>query len=372
MTLHVSSKGIVIGQLELPAPPDEAAEKLRAIQARTHPEDVLSIFNAECVIPGIGWLLQHTALEGNLEKLNRLAETIDGMNEAGHYQLCKALTTNSRQGLDGILQTAAHIGRSSMDRYEVIPGVKDHRELGRWLVEHDHLAAEVPGFLRPHLDYRSIGISYCNAHEGEFLANGYTGMRTGILEQAVEEPGVLRLTLTAARGGYNLSLPASDEDLEQVQRALGLDGFAQAGITEVNCSIPGLSSLLPLDTICVEDANTLAFCLQEMEQEDGGMMKFCAALEAEQPDTFTEALNIAMDRDDYELVPEDMDEYGRQVLRRTGADDEIIDTIDGYMDFARLGADSMAEDGVRRTGFGLVRRLSEPFPMQQETGLQMM
>lgn len=78
-----------------------------------------------------------------------------------------------------------------------------------------------------------------------------------------------------------------------------------------------------------------------------------------------------MDRDDYELVPEDMDEYGKQVLRRTGADDEIIDTIDGYMDFARLGADSMEEDGVRRTEFGLVRRLSEPFPVQQEQGMQM-
>ena len=35
-----------------------------------------------------------------------------------------------------------------------------------------------------------------------------------------------------------------------------------------------------------------------------------------------------MDRDDYELVPENAEEYGKQVLRRIGADDEIIDTID--------------------------------------------
>lgn len=95
------------------------------------------------------------------------------------------------------------------------------------------------------------------------------------------------------------------------------------------------------------------------------MTKFCAVLEVEQPDTFAEALNIAIDRDDYELVPEDMDEYGKQVLRRIGADDEIIDTIDGYMDFAQLGTDSLAEDGVRQTGFGLVRRLSTPFPPQE-------
>ena len=79
-----------------------------------------------------------------------------------------------------------------------------------------------------------------------------------------------------------------------------------------------------------------------------------------------------MDRNDYEQIPEDMDEYGKQVLRRAGADDEIIDTIDGYMNFARLGEDSMEEDGVRRTEFGLVRRLSEPFPPQREMGPQMM
>ena len=56
------------------------------------------------------------------------------------------------------------------------------------------------------------------------------------------------------------------------------------------------------------------------------------------------------------------------MLRRAGADDEIIDTIDGYMNFAQLGADSLEEDGVRRTEFGLVRRLSTPLPPEQEIG----
>lgn len=130
-----------------------------------------------------------------------------------------------------------------------------------------------------------------------------------------------------------------------------MEDFSQAGITAVKFSSPHLAGLLPLDAAAVEDVNTFALCLREMEQEDGELRKFCAVLEAEQPETFTKALNIAMDRDDYEQIPEDMDEYGKQVLRRAGADDEIIDTIDGYMDFARLGEDSMEEDGVRRTEF---------------------
>jgi len=49
----------------------------------------------------------------------------------------------------------------------------------------------------------------------------------------------------------------------------------------------------------------------------------------------------------------------------------MIHTVDGYMDFALLGEHAMQEDGTRRTEFGLVRRLSEPFP-EPEQGQQMM
>lgn len=181
----------------------------------------------------------------------------------------------------------------------------------------------------------------------------------------MEEQSVLHLTLATSERWYYLTLPASEEALERAKQDLDVEDFAQAGISVVKFSAPQLDSMIPLDTICVEDANELALCLKEMEQENGALTKFCAALEVEQPGTFAESLNIAMDRDDYELVPEDMDEYGRQVLRRAGADDEVIDTIDGYMDFAQLGTDSLEEDGVRRTEYGLIRRLSAPFPLQE-------
>ena len=54
------------------------------------------------------------------------------------------------------------------------------------------------------------------------------------------------------------------------------------------------------------------------------------------------------------------------VLRRIGADDELLETIDGYTDFEQLGRAMMEEDGVRRTEFGLVRRPSEPFPAEKQ------
>lgn len=200
--------------------------------------------------------------------------------------------------------------------------------------------------------------------------NGPAGLQPQYAEQTQDCQNVICLTLASSQGEYRLGLPAADEELERAKQALGIEEFVQAGITAVGFSAQQLAPLLPLDAVAVEDANTLAECLQEME--GGELKKYYAALDVEHPDTFSEAVNIAMDIDDYEMVPEDMDEYGRQVLRRIGADDEIIDTIDGFMDFAGLGEMSMEEDGVRRTEFGLVRRLSNPFPEQPEMSQQML
>ena len=95
-----------------------------------------------------------------------------------------------------------------------------------------------------------------------------------------------------------------------------------------------------------------------------------AVLSVMQPETLTDALRLALDLDDFEKVTNDAHEYGKAALRRIGADDEIIDTIDGYMDFQRLGEDSMVKDGVRQTEFGLIRRNSRPFP-EETQGQQM-
>ena len=191
-----------------------------------------------------------------------------------------------------------------------------------------------------------------------------------MMEQA---SGTISLTLVTRTGRCPLALPASDERLDEVRSFLGVEDFAEAVIGDIHFSLPHLADIIPLDTITVEDANALALCLQEMEQEE--LLTFCAALEAEQPEVFSKALAIAMDIDDYEIVPEDAEEYGRQVLRRIGADDEISDTIDGFMDFAGLGEVFMEEDCLWQTSFGPVRRLSRPFPQQEmgeESGMQML
>lgn len=373
LRLHISNGISREGHLELPAPLDDLKRQMETLRPPAS-DHALHVTSVDSPIPSLSWHLQHVRLDSDptLQQLNRLAEVIDNLNAAGLYHLSKSLNPEFQQSLDDVLRIASHIKPCSTNCYEVIPGVTTEQDLGKWLVEHNRLEEKVPETLRSYLDYSSIGIDYRSAHEGVFLAGGYTGIRAGAMEQVQEEQSVLQLTLATADRWYYLRLPASEEEMTQAKRDLDVEDFSQAGITAAKFSAPQLNSLIPLDAVSVEDANALALCLKEMEQEDGEEMKFCAVLEVEQPDTFAEALNIAMDRDDYELVPENAEEYGKQVLRRIGADDEIIDTIDGYMDFAQLGTDSLAEDGVRRTEFGLVRRLSNPFPPEPEIGQAML
>lgn len=304
LMLNVSSGGR-LEQLELPVPLDELKRRVVEIRAAGLPNAVPSICNAASPVPALNWHLQDIWLDNDstLQKLNLLAETVDGMNAAECYHLFKSLNTAFKQNLDDILRTATHTKTSRLDCYEVIPGVTSHQGLGKWLVAHEYLEDKVPETLRPYLDYRSIGIDYCNQHEGEFLADGYTGIRSGAMEQVMEEQGILHLTLATADRWYYLTLPASREEMTQAKQDLDVEDFSKAGITAVKFSAAHLNELLPLDTVTVEDANTLALCLQEMEQEDGELLKFCAVLEVEQPDTFTEAVSIAMDRDDVRFVP---------------------------------------------------------------------
>lgn len=271
--------------------------------------------------------------EAGIQKLNQLAEVIDHMDGERLEFLSGVLELERARKLDDVLHII-----DSLDQYEIFPKIKTDEDFGHFLVDTSLMTGKFsfPEETRPYLDYARIGAEQRNVLGGMHTSNGLIKRREEAPVQA-EAPGTIVLTLTALEQSDTLVLPASEAQLERVKRALEIENFAQADIAAVRCSSPHLAGLLPLDTASVEDANTVALYLQEMEQEDGGMMKFCAVLEVEQPDTFTEAVSIAMDRNDYEQVPENMDEYGKQVLRRVGADDEVIDTIDGYMDFARLG-----------------------------------
>lgn len=305
--------------------------------------------------------------EAGIQNLNRLAEVIDCMGSERLNLLSGALALEQAKDLNDVLHI---IG--SLDQYEIFPKIETDEDLGHFLVDTAPITGKFffPEETKPYLDYAKIGAEQRDVLKGIYTSDGFIKRREEAPAQA-ETPRTMLLTLTASGQSYPLVLPAAERQLEHAKSTLGIDDFSQAVIANVEYVVPYLNRLIPTDGIHIEDANEMALCLKRIK-EDREMMRYCAALEVEEPSTFTEALDMAIDLDDYELISDSEREYGRESLRRLGADGELLDTIDGYTDFDQLGRAMMEEDGVRQTGYGLVRRLSKPFPPEPEIGQAMM
>lgn len=363
-----ANEGVI---LDLPATPAEVSEAFSWFEWIGVEPSAVRIAGVNSPVPTLGQYILRADIHdpAEMKKLNELAEAIEQMDDREWDIFAGALDAESINGLDDVLKISKRLGD-----YIILPNVKTDTELGRILVDTGY--KNFPENVQPYLDYRAIGAEYYAENGGAYGPGGYV-RRKSSLEQAPEQRDALitlylltpRVTATIANP-YRLALPATDEELEQAKEQIDVEYFTEATIVKVEFGKPYLAELIPQECICVEDANELALGIEEMQQRDGEMLKFLAVLSVEQPETISDALRFAINLDDYERITAGTYEYGQSVLRRIGADDELIDTIDGYMDFEKFGEDSMVEDGVRQTEFGLIRRCSCPFP-EEAPGQQM-
>lgn len=364
--LKLSIKGAKEGvALKLPATPAEVSEAVSWFSRLNIPMSSVLITGANSPVRNLGNYVTVADINNpqDVEKLNKLAETIEQMDGRQHSVFAGAMDAESISGLDDIVNISEHL-----DRYILISGVTNDRELGGFLVESGY--KNFPDYVQPYLDYAGIGKEYYAERGGSYTSAGYVLRKESVPELKQNDGTVFRLFLrTTQDRSLRLGLPATEDELDNARRYLCVDEFAQCSINRTDW-LPYLGDLVPNHCITVEDANDLALCIEEMQQRNGELLKYLAMLSVEQPETFTEALRLASNLDDYERVVEGTYEYGQSVLRRHGADDELIEAIEGYMDFGKYGEDAMQEDGVRSTEFGLIRRCSQPF--EEETqGMQM-
>ncbi len=349
--------------LHLPATPAEVGEAFSWFERISVDPSEVRITGVNCSVSNLGPYILRADIHDTdqMKMLNELAGSIEKMTDREIGIFAGALDAESINGLADVLELSKHLSN-----YVILPNINTDTELGRFLVDSGY--KNFPEEVQPYLDYRAIGAEYYADNGGAYGPGGYVRHKTS--QEQTPARGDTLITLHMATPSiYNfpLSLPATEEEMEQFKYRLGVDNFAQAKIISVEYSKPYLPELIPRDCICVEDANELALSIEEMQQRNGELLKFFAVLSVEQPETMTDALRLAMDLDDYERITEGSYEYGQAVLRRHGANNELLEVMDGYMDFEKLGEDSMVEDGVRQTEFGPIRRCSTPFPEENQT-----
>ncbi len=296
----------------------------------------------------------------DVSQLNALVEKAERLGERDLRILSGALRMEHVSCLADVYRVVQNISD-----YELIGGVTTERTLGQWLVNADRLHISFPKEVRPYLDYDVIGNVYFDSHNGIFTTDGYVQRRENAPDMT-QRP-VFRLTLVKGDKTVSLDLPSAAERLDEAKRELKAASFEEAKLLDVQAGpdMSYLAELIPMGGITVEEADALASRVRDMTRTGGEYLKYCSALAVEEPATFSEALTIAIDIDDYERVPSDFAEYAEENLRLAGAGDEILNMLAGYTDFRKLGEAIAKQEGVRQTKYGAVCRLSEPFPSEE-------
>ena len=354
-------KGKETVRLQLPASPAEIGEAFASLDRISLDTTATAILDVSSNVPVLYRCLYNVDVEDleQFQKLQKLAERTEALSPAKVAIFSGAL--------EGALTVA-----DRLDEYMLVNNVSSDSELGIYLVNKG--ITPFPDRFKPYINYASVGAEYREKHGGAYSSGNYVQKKTPELLENERLDGVFRIWLEnpypvrVQSETAQIILPATFEQLESARQLLGVDSLNMAKLVRAEALRPYLGEYLPLQgmDLRLEQLDELAENIRIMDQEDGALLKYLSVLEVERPATLQEALRFSIELDDYERVPDDPEEYGKQVLERIGADEELISTLDGFTDFEAMGNFYMREDGVRRTEFGLLRKLSDPFPEVQE------
>lgn len=330
----------------------------------------VAIFDVECPVPNVRQYIINCDVtdKGTFAKLQELAQKISAMDRDEGLVFSGALDNESINGLDDMLRIA-----QNLNNYVIMPDIRTDSDLGRFLV--DKGFRECPEDMQAYLDFNAIGRDFRSEYGGAFGAGGFVRRKEFLEPEEVTKPIITlymhtALSKTTGELPYSIKLPATEMQLDRIKERMGINEFCEASITAIEFAPAYLVDNIPTECAAVGVANDLAMEIEQMMQSDGELLKYFSVLEVEQPQTMGAALDLAIDLENFERVPDDDEEYGMSVLHRYGGDEELFDLIEGYMDFDRFAKDMRHEDGVRRTEYGLVRRCDEPWP-EQNYGQQM-
>ena len=151
-------------------------EKLRSI-SRT-----VTIQGAASEVMNLGQHLRgiDLAAEGELERINQLAERLEHMSEVDCDKFAGMLDANSISGTRDILRLTEHL-----DDYVILPGCSSAQSIGKYLVGCG--AFPVPEKLIGYINYEAVGIEFCNAHGGAACSRGFVVRKEGLPKAVLDD-----------------------------------------------------------------------------------------------------------------------------------------------------------------------------------------
>ena len=159
--------------------PAEKADVAATMESLKSMSKTVTIQGAASEVMNLGLYLSGVdlAAEGELERINQLAERLEHMSEVDSDKFAGMLDANSISGTKDISQLTERL-----DDYVILPGCGSAQSIGKYLVGCG--AFPVPEKLSGYINYEALGIEFCDAHGGAACSRGFV-VRNENLPQAV-------------------------------------------------------------------------------------------------------------------------------------------------------------------------------------------
>lgn len=194
--------------LDLPAAPADIDKIYAEFDENSRENRWIDIISASTPVHGLDQYIVWADVTNSedMEKLNTLARRIDRMDNRERDLFAGALDSESINSLDDVLKISEHL-----DDYILFPGVLTDADLGRYLVATGY--KDFPEYVRPYLNYGSIGIEYYSDQGGAYGPSGYVRRKTPE-EQTASEGSTIKLYMPLQAELFYYDEEAEDYDMD--------------------------------------------------------------------------------------------------------------------------------------------------------------
>ena len=162
--------------------PAEKADVAATLETLKSMSKTVTIHGAASEVMNLGLYLSGVdlAVEGELERINQLADRLEHMSEVDCDKFAGMLDANSISGTKDILQLTERL-----DDYAILPGCSSAQSIGKYLVGCG--AFPVPEKLIGYINYEAVGIEFCDAHGGAACSRGFVVRKEGLPQAVLDD-----------------------------------------------------------------------------------------------------------------------------------------------------------------------------------------
>ena len=162
--------------------PAEKADVAATMESLKSMSKTVTIQGAASEVMNLGLYLSGVdlAAEGEVERIDQLAERLEHMSEVDCDKFAGMLDANSISGTKDISQLTERL-----DDYVILPGCGSAQSIGKYLVSCG--AFPVPEKLIGYINYEAVGIEFCDAHGGAACSRGFVVRKEGLPQELLDE-----------------------------------------------------------------------------------------------------------------------------------------------------------------------------------------